>query len=111
MRSKFAVAVILMFLLFGLSSCNYYRSHRPKPQRSRWQEPQSQLSYRPRQQDNRYRSYPHQEERSRGQQLRTRDTEDQGNFQVIEIFSIFAGNNPGGGRVLNIKINNNKKSK
>ena len=89
MRSKFAVAVFLMFLLFGLSSCNYYRSHRPKPQRSRWQEPQSQLSYRPRQQDNRYRSYPHQEERSRGQQLRTRDTEDQGNFQVIQIFSIF----------------------
>ena len=80
-RSRYAVAVILMFLLFGLSSCNYYRSQRPRPQRNRWQQPQLQHGYRPRQQDNRYRSYPQQEQRSRGQQLRTRDTEDQGNLQ------------------------------
>jgi len=78
LHSNFAVLLFLLCLV-GLSSSNYYRSHRPRPQQNQWQQ-QRQMSRQPPVQETRLRTYNPQSNgdySSRGQ-IRQRDTEDQG---------------------------------
>ncbi len=81
--SKFAVGVVL-FLLVGLSSSNYYRSQRPRPQQNRWTRPQQhyrrQQHHQQQQQQLQpdYRTYHQHHPDSQRGQIRERDVEDQG---------------------------------
>ena len=78
-RPKLSFCFALLFLV-GLSTSNFYRSQRPRPQqRPRWpQQRRLTSSYDSRQS---YRTYPPHPNLSPGRsQLRQRDTEDQGEF-------------------------------